>query len=104
VLAEALHGGLRPSELHALLTPEPPEALALALALGAAGGPVLRYLSDLRGAALEITGEDLLSAGVPRSPAIGRALEVTLRRKLDGELAGRDAELRTATELARGRA
>jgi tRNA nucleotidyltransferase (CCA-adding enzyme) len=104
VLAETLHGGLRPSELHALLTPEPPEALALALALGAAGGPVLRYLSDLRGAALEITGEDLLSAGVPRSPAIGRALEETLRRKLDGELAGRDAELRTATELARGRA
>ncbi len=104
VLAESLHGGLRPSELHALLTPEPPEALALALALGAAGEPVLRYLSDLRGAALEITGEDLLSAGVPRSPVIGRALEETLRRKLDGELSGRDAELRTAIELAGGRA
>ncbi len=101
-LADALHGELRPSELHGLLAPEPPEALAIALALGAPGEPVLRYLSDLRGAGLEITGEDLLSAGVPRSPAIGPALAETLRRKLDGELSGRDAELRIAVELAGG--
>ena len=102
-LAEALHDELPASELHALLAPEPPEALALALALGAPGEPVLRYLSDLRGAALEITGADLLAAGVPASPAIGRALDETLRRKLDGELSGRDEELRTAVELARAR-
>jgi tRNA nucleotidyltransferase (CCA-adding enzyme) len=103
-LAESLRGDLRPSELHALLAPEPPEALALALALGAPGEAVLRYLSDLRGAGLQITGDDLLSAGVPRSPAIGRALQETLRRKLDGELSDRDAELRTAIELAGGQA
>ena len=102
-LAEALRGDLRPSELHALLGGEPPESLALALGLGAPGERVLRYLSDLRGTALEITGWDLLAAGVPGSPAIGRALEETLRRKLDGELSGRDAELRAAIELARGR-
>ena len=99
-LAAALAGPQRPSELHALLAGEPPEALALALGLGAPGEPVLRYLSDLQGASLQITGDDLLSAGVPRSPAIGRALKETLRRKLDGELSGRDAELRTAIELA----
>jgi tRNA nucleotidyltransferase (CCA-adding enzyme) len=103
-LAEALHGGLRPSELHALLAPEPPEAVALALALGAPGEPVLRFLSDLRGTGLQITGDDLLAAGLQSSPAVGRALEETLRRKLDGELSGRDAELRTAIELARGQA
>ena len=53
---------------------------------------------------LEITGDDLLAAGVPESPALGRALEETLRRKLDGEVAGRDDELALALELARGEA
>lgn len=104
-LAEALRaGGLKASELHGLLAPEPPEALALALALGAPGEQVLRYVADLRGVTLEITGNDLVSAGVPSSPAIGRALEETLSRKLDGELSGHEAELRSALELARGEA
>ena len=47
-LAHALREPLRPSALHALLTPEPPETLALALGLGAPGEPVLRFLADLR--------------------------------------------------------
>ena len=42
----------------------------------------------------EIGGDDLLAAGVPESPAIGDALAETLRRKLDGEVSGRDEELR----------
>jgi hypothetical protein len=49
---------------------------------------------------LDITGEDLIAAGVPESPALGRALEATLRRKLDGELSGHDAELTAALEEA----
>jgi hypothetical protein len=36
------------------------------------------------------------------SPALGRALEETLRRKLDGQVSGRDEELALALELARG--
>lgn len=102
-LAAELAEPLRPSELHDLLIAEPPEALALALALGAPGDVVLSFASGLRGARLEIGGADLLAEGVPESPAIGEALAETLRRKLDGELSGRDAELRTALELARGR-
>ena len=62
---------------------------------------MLRFLGELRGARLEITGDDLIAAEVPASPAIGRALSETLRRKLDGELSGREEELRTALELAR---
>jgi tRNA nucleotidyltransferase (CCA-adding enzyme) len=91
-----------PSELRALLGSEPPEALALALALGAPAEPVLRWATSLSGVRLEIGGDDLLAAGVPEGPAIGRALEETLRRKLDGLVDGRDEELETALALARG--
>jgi tRNA nucleotidyltransferase (CCA-adding enzyme) len=90
-----------PSELRELLGGEPPEALALALALGAPSESVLRWMTDLSGVELEINGSDLLAAGVPEGPAIGRALEETLRRKLDGLVRGREDELRTALELAR---
>ncbi|MEA2473359.1 MAG: hypothetical protein QOE06_1274 [Thermoleophilaceae bacterium] len=90
-----------PSAVHALLRCEPRETLALALALGAPAGPVLRFAADLRSVHLEITGDDLIAAGVERSPAIGRALDEVLRRKLDGELSGRDAELAAALAVAR---
>jgi tRNA nucleotidyltransferase (CCA-adding enzyme) len=101
-LASTLRNELAPSAVHAVLSCEPPEALALALARGAPGEPMLSYLADLRGVRLEISGDDLLEAGVPESPELGRALEETLRRKLDGELSGRDEELRVALALARG--
>jgi tRNA nucleotidyltransferase (CCA-adding enzyme) len=91
-----------PSQLHELLRGEPAEALALALALGAPAPPVLRYVADLREVRLEVTGVELIDAGVPPSPALGRALEETLRRKLDGEVSGHEEELRLALELAGG--
>jgi tRNA nucleotidyltransferase (CCA-adding enzyme) len=89
-----------PSELRALLGREPLEALALALALHAPSEPILRWATSLRGVSLEISGDDLLAAGVPEGPALGRALEETLRRKLDGVVSGRDEELETALLLA----
>jgi tRNA nucleotidyltransferase (CCA-adding enzyme) len=101
VLAGQLRRELRPSEVHALLEPEPPEALGLALALKAPPEPVLRYVSELQHVRLDIGGQDLLAAGVPQSAAIGRALEETLRRKLDGELSGKEQELETALAVAR---
>lgn len=100
-LVEALRRELRPSELRALLDGEPPEALALALALGAPAQPILDFVSRLSMVRLEITGADLLAEGLPQSPALGRALEEALARKLDGEVDGRDDELRVALEIAR---
>jgi hypothetical protein len=38
---------------------------------------------------------------VPEGPAIGRALEETLSRKLDGVVRSREEELETALMLAR---
>ncbi len=92
---------LPPSALRDLLAPEPPEAAALALALGAPPELIARYIDRIRAARLSISGDDLVAAGAPPSPALGRALAETLRRKLDGEVSGRDEELRLALALAR---
>jgi tRNA nucleotidyltransferase (CCA-adding enzyme) len=100
-LAKLVRPELPDSAIHALLHCEHPETLALTLAYGAPGGPILRYLADLQGVHLEITGDDLVEAGIPESPALGRALQETLRKKLDGELDGREEELRFALEVAR---
>jgi tRNA nucleotidyltransferase (CCA-adding enzyme) len=102
-LAAALRDDLEPSGIYALLLPEPPEALALALANGAPAEPLQRFITQLRGTRLEITGTDLLAAGLPESPALGEALELTLVRKLNGEISGRDEELAAALEIARRR-
>ena len=89
------------SELRRLLARPPPEALALARALDAPPEPISRYLEDLRAVRLDIGGDDLLAAGIEPSPTLGRALAETLRRKLDGEVSGREEELRLALALAR---
>ena len=101
IVAELRGRERMPSELRDLLGAEPPETLALALALGAPPEPILRWATDLSAVKLEIGGADLLAEGVPEGPAVGRALDETLRRKLDGLVDGRDDELRTALELTR---
>ncbi len=47
------------------------------------------------------TASDLIAAGVLQGPAVGRGLGEALRRKLDGEIDGRDQELAVALEAAR---
>jgi tRNA nucleotidyltransferase (CCA-adding enzyme) len=91
-----------PSELRGLLGSETLVALSLALAMGAPSEPILRWVTELRDVRLEINGEDLLAAGVPEGPALGRALDETLARKLDGLVRGREQELETALLLAKG--
>lgn len=110
VLAAALgpHGGAaelaaaapsRPSEAVAAARHRDPVELALARALGAEW--LDEYLREWRMVGLEIDGEDLIAAGVPQGPAIGRGLAAALRRRLDGEIAGRDEELAAALAAAR---
>jgi tRNA nucleotidyltransferase (CCA-adding enzyme) len=100
-LVRALRADPPASAVHALLRCEPAETLAVALAHGAPPEPIQRFLADLRDVHLEITGDDLVAAGVPQSPAIGRALDETLHMKIDGRVSGREEELRTALEIAR---
>lgn len=73
--------------------------LVLARAMGAEW--LDRCLAEWRDVTLEIDGEDLIGAGVSPGPALGQGLEVALRRKLDGEISGRDEELVVALEAAR---
>jgi tRNA nucleotidyltransferase (CCA-adding enzyme) len=90
----------RPSEAVRLAERWDPAQLLVARALGAEW--LDRYAAEWRQVGLEITGDDLLAAGIPEGPAIGRGLEAALSGKLDGELSGRDQELRIALAAARG--
>ncbi len=89
----------RPSQGVAVAANRDPVELLLARGLGAEW--LDRYLTEWRPVRLAIDGEDLIAAGVPQGPAIGRGLTAALRAKLDGEVDGRDDELTLAVEVAR---
>jgi tRNA nucleotidyltransferase (CCA-adding enzyme) len=96
-LGRRLSAAGRPSEVAAAARGRPPEAVALAAAVvPEAVDAAHRWLDELRHVGLEIDGDDLLAAGVPEGPEVGRALEAALARKLDGEATGREAELAAA--------
>jgi tRNA nucleotidyltransferase (CCA-adding enzyme) len=88
-----------PSQAVELASGAAPTDLVLARALG--GAWLDRYVTEWRGVETEIAGEDLIAAGVPQGPAVGRGLRAALRAKLDGEVSGREAELRIALDAAR---
>ncbi len=89
----------RPSEAVRLARTAEPLELVLARAMGAEW--LDRYLGEWRAVALEIDGDDLIAAGVAQGPQIGLGLAEALRRKLDGELTGREKELAVALATAR---
>ncbi len=108
-IAEELVFAKTPSKIHAIVSQTPLEAVALVGArtsLSPSGDDhpttvaARRWLTELHRVHLRITGEDLIAMGVPQGPEIGHRLNVTLTRKLDGELVdGRDAELTAALEV-----
>jgi tRNA nucleotidyltransferase (CCA-adding enzyme) len=89
-----------PAEIVAWAKSRRPLELLLARAEGASW--LDDYMARLRYIGLEIDGADLIAAGLPQGPAIGRGLEAALRRKLNGEISGRESELATALAVARG--
>jgi tRNA nucleotidyltransferase (CCA-adding enzyme) len=97
-LAEQLREPLDPAEVVALAEPYPPDAALLALALE--DSPPLRdYFERLRDVRLEVDGSDLAGLGLAESPRVGEVLAELRRRKLNGELDGRESELAAAREL-----
>jgi tRNA nucleotidyltransferase (CCA-adding enzyme) len=99
-LAERFQSTPRPSEIAAAAQRTSPEAIALA---GPLGDPDIArsWLDVLQHVRLDIDGSDLVDAGIPPGPAIGRGLRAALDRKLDGEVDGREQELATALDAAR---
>lgn len=91
--------GSRPSELVDMALGRSGVELVIGRALGAEW--LDRYVSEWRHVRLEITGDDLLAAGVPEGPAVGRGLAAALAAMIDGEVHGRDEELTLALDAAR---
>lgn len=90
----------RPSEAMRLAGGHQPAELLLAAAAGCAW--IQDFAETWSRVSLEISGQDLIAAGIPEGPAVGAGLRGALERKLDGGLSGgREAELAVAIELAR---
>jgi tRNA nucleotidyltransferase (CCA-adding enzyme) len=88
----------RPSRGVELARGHDPVELVLARALGAEW--LDEYASRWSAVALAIDGTDLIAAGIPQGPALGRGLEAALRAKLDGEISSREQELAVALAAA----
>ncbi len=97
--ASALRGADSASEIAAVLDGAPVELAALAGALGPAD-QARRWIEELRHVRLQIDGGDLIAAGIPEGPAIGRALRAARAAKLDGRATTRDEELAEAIAAA----
>jgi len=98
-LASALAAAQSPSAIAAVAAGAPPELIALAGALGA-DAQARDWLGRLRHVRLSIDGRDLIAAGVPEGPAIGRGLRAALAAKLDGRASDRESELAQALNAA----
>jgi tRNA nucleotidyltransferase (CCA-adding enzyme) len=97
--ATALQSTATPSQIASVLAGGPPELAAMTGALGAAE-PAQQWLEQLRHVRVAINGGDLIAAGVPEGPAIGRGLRAALDAKLDGLVSGAEQELAVALSAA----
>jgi len=89
---------LDPAQVVTLADASAPDAPLLALAREDL--PELReYFTRLRDVRLEIGGADLAALGLSESPRVGEVLAELKRRKLNGELDGRESELAAARDL-----
>jgi tRNA nucleotidyltransferase (CCA-adding enzyme) len=98
-LVERLRGDTpEPAEIVGLAEPYAPDAPLFALAL-ADLEPLDEYFERLRDVRLEVSGADLAKLGLEESPQVGEILAELRRRKLNGQLDGRESELAAAREL-----
>jgi len=101
-LVERFRGhSVEPAEVVAAADPYAPDAPLFALAIEEL--PALdEYFQRLRNVHLEVSGADLAELGLGESPEVGEILQELRRRKLNGQLDGRESELAAARELIVG--
>ena len=102
-LGERAQGARTGSQLAHAVGHAAVETVALASAL-VPSDALQQWLTDLRHRTLQITGDDLLAAGVRQGPAIGRALTAARDAMLDDLAPDRDSQLRVALDYAQRRA
>ena len=98
-LAERLQAGIAPSEVDRLLRAAPPATAVGALARGAEA--VAGWWAHGRDREPAVRGADLVRAGIPPGPAIGRALAKVRAALLDGRVGGPEEQLALALRVAR---
>jgi tRNA nucleotidyltransferase (CCA-adding enzyme) len=89
-------------ELWRRLRREPPEAVAVAGAMGHGGlaeEAAQRWLGDVRHRRLAITGDDFVAAGLS-GPRVGAALDAATEAMLDGRAPTREAQVAAGLEAA----
>ena len=105
--SEHVHATDTTVDLLELTIGAPIESLALAAAIreledgpGSYGRRVIEeWLTDRRHISLQVTGDDLIAAGVPEGPEVGVRLEESYRLLLEERIEpGRETELRAALE------
>jgi tRNA nucleotidyltransferase (CCA-adding enzyme) len=98
-ILERLRGGsAEPADVVAAADPYAPDAPLFAMAIEER--PELDdYFRRLRNVQLEVSGSDLAELGLGESPEVGEILAELRRRKLNGQLDGRESELAAAREL-----
>jgi tRNA nucleotidyltransferase (CCA-adding enzyme) len=90
--------GLSAAEIVSLAEADHPDAPLLALGL-AELEPLRDYFDRLQHVELDIGGSELAELGLGESPRVGEILAELRRRKLNGEIDGRESELEAAREL-----
>ncbi|CAB4925598.1 unannotated protein [freshwater metagenome] len=91
VTGAPLRAATSASEIARAAAGAPIEAVALA-----GGEQARRWIEELRDVRLDITGADLVAAGVAPGPQLGERLQRVLDAKLDGRVMGREDELALA--------
>ncbi|HEU5062806.1 MAG TPA: hypothetical protein VFT79_06590 [Solirubrobacterales bacterium] len=89
----------KPAEGVELAERRDPVELIIARAMGADW--LDQYLTVWSKVELEIDGGDLIAAGVPQGPAIGRGLRAARQKRLEGQIVDREHELAVALAAAR---
>ena len=95
VTGAPLRAASGPVEIARAARGAPVEAIALA-----GGAQAKQWIDELRHVRLEISGDDLVAAGLAPGPQVGEGLALALEAKLAGATTGREDELAVALQRA----